>query len=623
MKKSIALLLVLALLIAMFPAVSAATAQEEPMMLSKAAPIPEIDVAQVMDVAVRAYGERPTAVIVPDFVMYGMTVLKGETMHVSFTMEREGTTAVLLIYQGYYEDLNEKSKLVASGQMTSGGGSQSMTWDTSGLPAGDYTIYYTLVDDAGELVFATLTDVFISDKEIPLEKIGFYVHELGMETDRVRLALDDYSPEKLTVNAVRHPYHTTDRRHIKIEGVYDAFGYGLGNFEAYTGYRPSGFVGRQYLCAYISENGGRRFLTYLNVDVEEPDETHTYIYPDENTVQKRICSGVVTPVKIKVPAGYTINDALIQTSLPGLITATGEGDTLYITSLVSGCDLETLIVAFGDTYDAIGMRIISEHSYRSKTIRKATCTEEGLRVEACEYCGTRKSETVIPALGHDIAQVSTVTEPTATRDGVGIGHCTRCEQDIQTVVSRIFTDTYPDWFYSDALDYCYENGIINGLTADTFGPGATLNRAQLVTMLYRHAGSPEVEGENRFTDVPEGQFYTNAVLWASTNGIVNGYEDGSFRPGKEITRQEIVTMLHRYVVGLGKDNGERSDLSAFTDLDQLMGYAADAMQWAVANGVINGVSATELGPQQSANRAQTVTILYRIITGILEAGENA
>ena len=76
-------------------------------------------------------------------------------------------------------------------------------------------------------------------------------------------------------------------------------------------------------------------------------------------------------------------------------------------------------------------------------------------------------------------------------------------------------------------------------------------------------------------------------------------------------------MLHRYAVSLGKDNGQRSDLAAFTDLDQLMGFAADAMGWAVANGIINGISETELGPRQSANRAQTATILYRTITGIL------
>lgn len=623
MKKSIALLLVFALLMAMFPAVSAATAQEEPMMLSKAASIPEIDVARVMDVAVRAYSETPTGFIVPDFGMYGMTVLKGEPMRVHFHMEREDTRAVLLIYQGYYEDLNENSKLVASGQMTSGGGSQTMTWDTTGLPAGDYTIYYTLVDDAGELVFATLTDVFISDQEIPLEKIGFYVYELGMETDVVRLPLASYHPESLSVAPVRHPYHTTDRRPISIEGVYNAFSTGAGNFQFVDGRGASGFVGRQYLCAYINDGGFRSFLTYLNVDVEEVDDSHVLIYPDEGGVLQYICKGQENVIPIQIPAGESLENALIQTSRPGLLTYRTEGDTLYVTPLVEYCGMETLIVAIGNTFDAISF-YVRAHSYRTKTISAATCTEDGLEAIVCEYCGDQEGEAwVVPAKGHVIDAVETITGPKATKDGVGVGYCRRCNQDVEVPVSRIFVDTYPDWFYSDALDYCYENGVINGLTNDTFGPGATLNRAQLVTMLYRHAGSPAVEGENIFTDVPDGQFYTDAVIWASANGIVNGYGDGIFLPAAPITREQIVTMLHRYVVSLGKDNGERNDLAVFTDLDLLHDYAREPMEWAVANGVINGVSATELGPQQSANRAQTVTILYRIITGILEAGENA
>lgn len=615
MKKTIALLLAATLLIAMFPAVSAAV-PEQSMILSRVESMPEIDVERVMDDAVRTYGSKSNGFIVPDFGMYGMTVMEGETMYVHFHMERDDATAVLLIFQGHYEELTEDSEVVASGQMESGGGSQTMYWDTTGMDAGDYTIYYTLVDDAGELVFATLTDVYISDQEIPLEKITFYVHELGMETEQVRLALDSYQPESLTVSAVRYPYHTTDRRHIKIEGVYNAFIHGSGNFYGFDGFTASGFVGRQYLCAYIDDGGFRSFLTYLNVDVEEPDETHTFIYPDENKVQKYICYDTVTPIKIKIPEGYSIEDALIQTSRPGLISVSAEGDTLYVTPLNGGFNLEHLIVAFGDTFDAIRFRTW-DHFYESETVQEATCTEDGLRARICGYCGDRKDEEIIPALGHDVAESAVVTEPTATKDGAGIGHCTRCDLDVETVIPRIFTDTQPDWFYSDALDYCYEAGIINGLDEHTFGPTATLNRAQLVTMLYRHAGSPAVEGESTFIDVPAESFYTDAVIWASENGIVNGYEDGSFRPADAITREQIVTMLHRYVVSLGMDNGERNDLAAFEDLDMLHEYAREPMEWAVANGVINGLSETTLGPQQSANRAQTVTILYRIITGIL------
>ena len=617
MKRSIAMLLVFMLLTAMFPAVSAATAEEQPMMLSKDTSALSIDTAQVMENAVRPYGAWAPSCIMPDFGMYGMTVLKGEPMNVRFDLDKDSDeTAVLLIYKGYYEDLNEKSKLVASGQLTSGGGSQSMTWDTTGMSAGDYTIYYTIVDAAGELVYAALTDVFISDKEIPLEKIGFYVMELGMETDTVSMFRQN-SMECLTVHPVRYPYHTTDRRHIKLEGVFDSFYTGGGNFYGSDGFYPSGFVGRQYICAYINDDGFRSFLTYLNVDVAELNSTHTKILPEKDVSLTHFCIDAVTPVKIQIPEGYTLEDALVQTSHPGLISVAGEGDTLYVTPLVGWSTMETMIVSFGKTFDAIDFYIREHDYYFKEVVTPATCTEEGLRARTCKYCGVRTEEEVIPALGHDIAQVTTVTEPTATKDGIAVGYCSRCDQDVQLPISRIFTDTQPDRFYSDALDYCYEKGIISGMTATTFGPTGTLNRAQLVSMLYRHAGSPAAEGENTFTDVPAESFYTAAVIWASENGIVYGYEDGSFRPGNSITRQELVAMLHRFVVRLGKDNGERKDLAAFEDLDQLMGYAEDAMQWAVANGVISGISETQLGPRQSANRAQTVTILHRIITGIL------
>ena len=126
-----------------------------------------------------------------------------------------------------------------------------------------------------------------------------------------------------------------------------------------------------------------------------------------------------------------------------------------------------------------------------------------------------------------------------------------------------------------------------------------------------------MEGESPFRDVPAGAYCTDAVIWAHQNGVVSGYEDGTFRPVNDITRQEIITILHSYVVMLGMDNGARDDLAAFEDLDMLMPYALEHMRWAVANGVMQGISPNTLGPRQNAIRAQTVTILYRVFVDIL------
>ena len=615
MKRFVALMLALCLLAAMIPRGAAAQAGETA-VLDRVDPGMQICVTALRQEAVRVLENQNNGenIIMPTFEMYGMTVLEGKNMVIRFNLHRENSENVagILIYKGHYESLDENAELVASGEVSqSSGGGLSMTWETDDCEPGDYTVYFVVLSPEGELLTASIADVYISDREIPLEKLGIYVMELGMETDTVYIPAGSY--DLMTLQPVRYPYHTTDRSNVIINSANHDMLTGSGNFYGEDGRSVTPTVGTHQLQAYISKNGEKKFLTHLNIVVEEPGAQHTMIHPENGYLN--ICSGVAFPVQVDVPEGYTLEDALIQTSRPGLLEAWIENDTLYVRALVESSRMSQLVIAFGQTFDVKGF-YIGDHSYRPEWVRP-TCTEDGTKSQVCEHCGHVQSVEILPATGHNMKLKTVLTARTATKDGLAMGECRTCGHEEEMILPRIFTDTQPDWFYSDALDYCYEKGIINGLTANTFGPGETLNRAQLVTMLYRHAGSPEVEGENLFTDVPDGQFYTNAVIWASVSGIVNGYEDSSFRPGNPINRQELVTMLHRYAVSLGKDNGQRSDLSAFTDLDQLMGYAADAMQWAVANGVINGISETQLGPQQSANRAQTVTILYRIITGTL------
>ena len=617
MKRSIAMLLVFVLLAAMFPAVSAVQVPDGAMVLKDMDPAALCDVAQLQQIAwydrdAELNAESITGdIIMPKFEMYGMTVLTGETMKVNCNLKRctSESSALVMVFKGHYTELTEASEVVAAGALPdSAGGGYSMEWDTAGCEAGDYTVCYAIVSKEEEILFASMADVYLSDMEIPLERLGLYVMELGMEADVMYRPA--YNHEMMTVHPVRYPYHTTDRRYVRITGKETS---SVGNFYGEDGFGVGAAPGTYTLRAYIEENGKQAFLTELQVIVEEMNENHPQILPESGYLN--VCHGMDFPIEVKIPAGKTMEDALVQVSRPDLLELKVENNTLYIKTKAKITGLYHLIISFDTYFDVKGF-YIKDHFYVDEWI-DPTCTEDGMRVKVCRQCGDEQFVETLPATGHATQGKTIVTHPTATKDGLSVSNCIHCGIAIEKVLPRIFTDTQPDWFYSDALDYCYEEGIINGLTANTFGPGETLNRAQLVTMLYRHAGSPEVEGENRFTDVPEGQFYTNAVIWASANGIVNGYEDSSFRPGNPINRQELVTMLHRYAVSLGKDNGQRSDLSAFTDLDQLMGYAADAMQWAVANGIINGISETELGPRQSANRAQTVTILYRTITGIL------
>ena len=179
-----------------------------------------------------------------------------------------------------------------------------------------------------------------------------------------------------------------------------------------------------------------------------------------------------------------------------------------------------------------------------------------------------------------------------------------------------FTDvTEGDWFY-DAVRYAYETGLMDGVGDSLFAPNSETTRAQLVTILYRLEGEPEVSGTSGFTDVEAGTWYTDAVAWAAENGIVNGVSETEFAPGKDITREQLATILFRYAEAKGYDVSARADLSAYPDADQIQSYAAESVAWAVAEGLIQGFEDNTLRPAGNATRAQIATILMRFCEGV-------
>lgn len=174
-----------------------------------------------------------------------------------------------------------------------------------------------------------------------------------------------------------------------------------------------------------------------------------------------------------------------------------------------------------------------------------------------------------------------------------------------------FTDVAADSWYYDAVGYVYQSGLMTGVDSQTFAPDLTTTRGMIVTMLYRMEKSPAVSGGLAFPDVKEGDWYADAVGWASANGIVTGYSDGRFGAGDVITREQLAAILCRYASYQGRDVKGQADLSGYADAAQVSPYAESAMRWAVDAGLITGTGQGTLAPNGSATRAQAAVILMR------------
>lgn len=193
-----------------------------------------------------------------------------------------------------------------------------------------------------------------------------------------------------------------------------------------------------------------------------------------------------------------------------------------------------------------------------------------------------------------------------------------------TIVKTDETLPYEDvaedsWFYSYAKSM-YEKGIMTGLNDTTFGSSEPLKRAQFAVALYRLAGSPEVTYENKFPDVPDGEWYTDAIIWAYQNDIVTGYTSGGlFGTNDKITREQLVTMMYRYAQANDLDTSASASLDGFRDGEHVNEFALKAMKWAVAEELIKGDGTTGLlNAFNSINRAETAAVLDRYITNIVE-----
>ncbi|MBR5633149.1 MAG: S-layer homology domain-containing protein, partial [Clostridia bacterium] len=181
-----------------------------------------------------------------------------------------------------------------------------------------------------------------------------------------------------------------------------------------------------------------------------------------------------------------------------------------------------------------------------------------------------------------------------------------------------FYDIREDHWAREYIDTCFEAGIMNGTGGGKFSPSGAVSRAQVVTTLWRLAGEPEANGASgmTFTDVADGQWYTEAVAWAAENGITAGVGGSSFAPDRTVTRGEVAAILYRYASYAGEDVSGRADLNTFADTGALSDWNRDAFAWCVDGGIIGGKTTGELqpvylAPSDTLTRAELAAVLYR------------
>lgn len=182
-----------------------------------------------------------------------------------------------------------------------------------------------------------------------------------------------------------------------------------------------------------------------------------------------------------------------------------------------------------------------------------------------------------------------------------------------TDVSEIFIDIAANAWYKDAVQYAYDNGLMTGVSANEFAPEATTTRAMIVSMLARLEGVESAESAG-FADVAANDWYATAVNWAAASGITSGTGDGNFSPNTAITREQLAAVLMNYAQYKGQDVSARATLDTYNDATAISSWANDVMSWAVAEGLLTGVTADTLQPQGAATRAQVAAILQRFLS---------
>ncbi|MCD8065587.1 MAG: S-layer homology domain-containing protein, partial [Oscillospiraceae bacterium] len=296
-------------------------------------------------------------------------------------------------------------------------------------------------------------------------------------------------------------------------------------------------------------------------------------------------------------------------------TCTEDGETVY-----------TATCTFGDeTYTGTQTVAIEAkgHTWNDgEVVSSATSTKDGEMTYTCTVCGETKTE-VIPATGSSGGGSSSGGSSSSSSGGSSSssgGSTTTGDTDTEDTAtkhdcpSEPYTDVDTTLWYHEYIDYVIENELMIGISSDTFMPNIPTTRGMIVTILYRIENEPEVGGSSEFTDVADGEWYTNAIIWAEQNGIVLGYGNGEYGPNDDLNREQIAAILYRYAAYKEYDTTSGGmAIREFDDYEDISEYALEAMAWCINDGIIQGVGETTLVPQGDASRAQVAAILMRFL----------
>ncbi len=424
-----------------------------------------------------------------------------------------------------------------------------------------------------------------------------------------------------------------------------------------TGYEVDGYTLTPSDAATVSRDGNTFKLSQISADCTltvnfkaRTAATVTYIVPAGVKAVGKTEAYVGDTVSLATISGSP-NDSSYEYSFVGWGSTEFSGTTTSKPSVKAAgssyklvAESTTFYAVFSYTDNGTTYYLINfcKHESTHEERIEPTCDKAGAVKTVCDSCGATVESTSIAKLGHDY--VKTTVAPTCTAKGYDLYTCSRCGDEYKKNYTAVidhadedgdnacdfcgtelettppappsdecpceqFTDVSENIWYHDAVVYALNNGLMNGVGNGRFAPDESVTRAMLVTILYRSEGEPSIAGmENPFADVEDGQWYTDAIIWAANNKIVNGTSATTFDPNAAITREQIAAILYRFD---GSKACEGS-LDSFPDAGTVSSYAVDALIWAVDNGIINGLDG-KLAPTATATRAQLATMLMRYL----------